>query len=74
MTNKPRRRATGAITPQEPNARNSFWATIASYANELAPVAGPLLTALGETAGAIERAEQSNQCIRVELAEDEEFL
>ncbi len=34
------------------NRRNeeNIWGTIASYANELAPVAGPLLAAIGQTA------------------------
>ena len=74
MTNKPRRRSIRAITPLAPSPRGSFWGTIANYANELVPVAGPLLTALGETASAIERAEQSNRCMRVELAEKEQLL
>ena len=34
----------------------SFWASLSSYCEELAPVAGPLLAAVGDTAGAIERA------------------
>ncbi len=73
MTNKPRRRSTGVVTTRARSPRGSFWGTIASYANEMAPVAGPLLTALGETASAIERAEQSNRCMRVELAEDDQL-
>jgi len=34
----------------------SFWSSLSSYCAELAPVAGPLLSAVGETAHAIERA------------------
>lgn len=37
----------------------SFWTTLASYCNELAPVTGPLLSAVADTAHAVERA--SNQ-------------
>lgn len=34
----------------------SIWTSIARYCTELAPVIGPLLSAAGETAEAIERA------------------
>ena len=34
----------------------SFWTTLSAYASELAPVAGPLLTAVSDTANAIDRA------------------
>lgn len=38
--------------------QSSFWANISTYCTELAAVAGPLLGALGDTAGALERAER----------------
>ena len=34
----------------------SFWAVVATYAGEIAPTSGPLLTAVSETAHAIDRA------------------
>lgn len=37
----------------------TFWNTLATFCNELAPVTGPLLQALGDTAGAIERADRA---------------
>jgi hypothetical protein len=40
--------------PEQP----SFWSNISTYCTELANVAGPLLAALGDTAGALERAER----------------
>ncbi len=43
---------------------SSFWASFASYCNELAPVAGPLLGALGETANAVDRAGRQTQSLR----------
>ena len=42
----------------------SFWASLSSYCEELAPVAGPLLAAVGDTAGAIERAGRSSSTLR----------
>lgn len=33
-----------------------FWSTISDFCTELAPVSGPLLSVLGETAAAIDRA------------------
>lgn len=38
--------------------QSSFWSNISTYCTELAAVAGPLLGAIGETAGALERAER----------------
>ena len=38
MTNKPTRLKNAAITRAV--SKNSFWGTVANYANELAPVAG----------------------------------
>ena len=37
----------------------SIWSSLARYCTELAPVIGPLLSAAGETAEAIERASLS---------------
>jgi aspartate/glutamate racemase len=34
----------------------SFWTTLSAYCNELAPVVGPLLSTIGNTADAITRA------------------
>lgn len=33
-----------------------FWSTLSDFCTELAPVSGPLLSVLGETAAAIDRA------------------
>lgn len=38
----------------------TFWTTLAAYCSELAPVTGPLLKALGDTASAIERASSTS--------------
>jgi hypothetical protein len=43
---------------------SSFWATLASYCQELAPVAGPLLGAVGDTAEAVERAGRQTKALR----------
>jgi hypothetical protein len=43
---------------------SSFWTSLASYCNELAPVAGPLLGAIGETASAVDRAGRQTQSLR----------
>jgi hypothetical protein len=42
------------LMPEQP----SFWTNVSIYCSELAAVAGPLLAALGDTAGALERAER----------------
>lgn len=39
-----------------PDKNQSIWSSLARYCTELAPVVGPLLSAAGETAQAIERA------------------
>lgn len=74
MTNKPRRRRprnTPAPAPAPAPApvypENGFWGTIATYASELAPVAGPLLDAIGQTATAIDRAERRNRSLEADL-------
>ena len=59
-----------SITRSTAGAEGSIWGTIASYANELAPVAGPLLAAIGQTAEAIERVKQRNRCIEVAAVEN----
>jgi hypothetical protein len=61
MTNKPTRLKTAAITRAA--SKNSFWGTVANYANELAPIAGALLDAIGQTASAIERADHRSRCL-----------
>ena len=68
MSNKPRRRRprnTPAPAPIYPES--GFWGTIATYASELAPVAGPLLDAIGQTATAIDRAERRNRSLEAEI-------
>ena len=42
----------------------SFWTSLASYCQELAPVAGPLLSAVGNTAEAVERAGRQTNSLR----------
>ncbi|MFZ9655506.1 MAG: hypothetical protein ACO29V_07665 [Limnohabitans sp.] len=42
----------------------SFWTALASYCQELAPVAGPLLSAVGDTAEAVDRAGRSSSALR----------
>ena len=42
----------------------SFWTSLASYCQELAPVAGPLLDAVGNTAEAVERAGRQTKSLR----------
>jgi hypothetical protein len=69
MTNKTTRLKTAAITRAV--SKNSFWRTVANYANELAPVAGALLDAIGQTAIAVDRAQHRNQCLDGEFDEHE---
>lgn len=38
--------------------QDNFWTSLATYCQELAPVAGPLLASVGETADAIDRAKR----------------
>jgi hypothetical protein len=42
----------------------SFWSSLATYCQELAPVAGPLLGAVGETASAVERAGRQTKSLK----------
>jgi hypothetical protein len=42
----------------------SFWTSLASYCQELAPVAGPLLSAVGDTAEAVDRAGRQTKALR----------
>lgn len=42
----------------------NFWVALASYCQELAPVAGPLLSAVGDTAEAVDRAGRSSSTLR----------
>jgi hypothetical protein len=67
ITRAPKRRAipaAPAIRPLPPEG--GFWTTIATYATELAPMAGPLLEAIGQTAKAIDRADQRNRSLEAE--------
>lgn len=41
--------------PSSPSP-SSFWDTVSSYCSHLAPVAGPLLAAFGDTAEALDNA------------------
>lgn len=57
----------------------NFWTSLASYCQELAPVAGPLLDAVGNTAEAVDRAGRqttslraSSRSIRAELLATED--
>jgi len=43
----------------------SFWTTLSAYASELAPVAGPLLGAVADTADAIDRAGTQTKSLTV---------
>ena len=69
MTDKPKRRRSSAHPVPSPG---SFWSTIASYTSELAPVAGPLLEAIGQTASAIDRAERQTRAIEAAWEELED--
>ncbi|MBM5801294.1 MAG: hypothetical protein FJ077_10790 [Cyanobacteria bacterium K_DeepCast_35m_m2_023] len=73
MSTKPTSRRTMAISRSTNTSRNSFWGTLAGYASELAPVAGPLLNAIGQTADAIDRAEQRNRCVEASEEAAEEW-
>lgn len=42
----------------------SFWTALSTYCQELAPVAGPLLSAVGDTADAVDRAGRSSSALR----------
>ncbi len=71
MSNKPKRRNCSA---HRTTSSDSFWSTIASYANELAPVAGPLLDAIGQTANAIDRVERQSKSLEAAWEEVDEDL
>jgi hypothetical protein len=43
---------------------SSFWNQLATYCQELAPVAGPLLGAVGDTASAVERAGRQTRSLQ----------
>ena len=46
------------------SSSSSFWTSLSDYAAELAPVAGPLLAAVADTAAAIDRAGSSTRALR----------
>ncbi len=71
MSNKPKRRSLSALATTH-SSSESLWSTIASYASELAPVAGPLLDAIGQTANAIDRAERQSKSLDAVWEELEE--
>lgn len=52
----------------------TFWNSLASYCQELAPVAGPLLSAVGDTATAVDRAGRSTKALRDDSARLEQLL
>ncbi len=52
----------------------SFWTSLATYCQELAPVAGPLLGAVGDTATAVDRAGRSTQALRSDSDRLEQLL
>jgi hypothetical protein len=52
----------------------TFWTSLASYCQELAPVAGPLLSAVGETAAAVDRVNRGSTTLRGNNARLRELL
>lgn len=48
----------------------TFWTSLATYCNELAPVMGPLFSALGELADAIQRANHQTSPAQSALVSD----
>lgn len=52
----------------------SFWASLSSYCSELAPVAGPLFAAVGDTAAAIDRAGRSDSALTTKASRLEALL
>jgi len=52
----------------------SFWTSLATYCQELAPVAGPLLCAVGDTASAVDRAGRSTKALGNDSARLEQLL
>jgi hypothetical protein len=71
MSTRPKLRSRSALATTRPGS-GSFWGTIASYATEIAPVAGPLLDAIGQTANAIDRAERLSKSLEAAWEEVEE--
>ena len=71
MSNKSKRRSRSALSTTRPSS-GTFWGTIASYATEIAPVAGPLLDVIGQTANAIDRAERQSKSLEAAWEEVEE--
>jgi hypothetical protein len=68
MTNKStRRRSTAFIRA---STESGIWSIIATYAYELARVAGPLIEAMGKSASAIDRALKRNHCEEAAVYED----
>jgi len=53
---------------QSGRPQGEFWASLASYASELAQVSGPLLEAIAQTASAIDRAQRGSSTIEVSRA------
>jgi hypothetical protein len=51
------------MTSYEPN----FWTTIATYCRELAPISGPFLDTISQTAAAIDRAGNRQRTVRTRL-------
>lgn len=49
-----------------PFAKTSIWATIATFCQELAPVSGPLVDAIGQTARAIDRGNRRYRALEIE--------
>ena len=52
----------------------SFWTSLATYCQELAPVAGPLLGAVGDTASAVDPAGRSTKAQGTDSARLEQLL
>ena len=57
------------MTSYEPN----FWTTVATFCRELAPVSGPLLDCIGQTAAAIDRAGYAERTMRTRLDIDRQL-
>lgn len=46
----------------------TFWSVLSDYTSELAPVAGPLLTAVADTAAALDRAGTTTRALQASSA------
>lgn len=46
---------------------SNFWATIATFCREMAPISGALLESIGQTAAAIDRAGNQSRALRAEV-------